>query len=245
VEHPDGLIAIDAGLARGVRVPRAQRRFAPTPAVKAEEEIGPQMRARGLSPGDVRLVVLTHLDWDHVGGVRHFPLAQVLVHRPEREAAATFRGRQRYQTRRWPTGFAPTIYDLDPEPYGPFPAGRAVTADGDVRIVPIPGHSAGQVGVAVERAGAALLFSADHMLRQDWFVEDPAAGRLGIWHRERDRDQPADPTARARGADRAAAGPRRGCAGPPGADGADAAGRGRPGAGGLVKLASYFPIRAR
>ena len=37
---------------------------------------------RGLDPGKVRLVVLTHLDTDHTGGLRHFPRAEVLVHRP-------------------------------------------------------------------------------------------------------------------------------------------------------------------
>jgi N-acyl homoserine lactone hydrolase len=185
VEHPDGHIAIDTGLSARARAPRPrlQRRFVPRPG--AAEEVGSRMRAIGLRPEDVRTVVLTHLDWDHAGGLAHFPAAEILVHRPEWEFAATFLGMQRYEPRLWPVGFAPTLYDLDPEPYGPFPNSRVITADGAMRIVPLPGHSIGQVGVIARMGDVRLLFCADHVLRQDWFLEDYGAGRLlglGIFH---------------------------------------------------------------
>lgn len=185
VEHPDGHIAIDTGLSADVKAPRPalQRRFVPSPT--ETEEIGPRMRAIGLRPEDVRQVVLTHLDWDHAGGLAHFPNAEVLVHRPEWDYSRTVFGRQRYEPALWPTDFAPTIYDLGREPYGPFAESKTVTADGTVRIVPLPGHTVGQVGVIVGIGDFRLLFCADHVLRQDWFVEDYAAGRLlglGIWN---------------------------------------------------------------
>jgi N-acyl homoserine lactone hydrolase len=178
IEHADGLIAIDAGMNARTSVPRWQRRVAPVPVTTPEEEIGPQMRARGLDPDDVRRVIVTHLDWDHVGGVEHFPNAEVLVHRPEYEFASTLLGKVRYQPRGWPARFAPTLYDLDPDPYGPFPSSRVIGERGDLRVVPIPGHSVGQVGVVLETGDATLFFVADHILRQEWFVEDYAAGRL-------------------------------------------------------------------
>jgi len=178
VEHPDGHIAIDTGLGAPVRVPRAQRRFVPRPIAGPEDAIAVQMRARGLRCDDVTTVVLTHLDWDHAGGVAAFPNATVLVHRPEYEFAASVMGRMRYQPRSWPTGFAPTLYDLDPQPQGPFPESRTLTADGDVCLVPLAGHSIAQVGAIVRTDGHALLLAADHMLRQDWFVEDYRAGQL-------------------------------------------------------------------
>jgi N-acyl homoserine lactone hydrolase len=179
VEHPEGLIAIDTGLTSRVRVPRVQRMMGiPSPMIEPGEEIDSQMRAKGLRTEDVRRVVLTHLDWDHAGGLEHFPNAEILVHRPEDEYASKMMGKLRYQPRLWPTWFAPTLYDLDPEPYGPFPGSKTLTESGDVRLVPIPGHSIGQVGVIVETDGDPLFFAGDHVLRQDWFVEDYAAGRL-------------------------------------------------------------------
>ena len=178
LEQPDGLVAIDAGMTARVRVRRLQRRFVPSPVIEPHEEIGPQLRARGLRPEDVRRVVVTHLDWDHMGGIAHFPNAEVLVHRPEYAFASSFGGRQRYQPRLWPGDLAPTLYDLRPEPYGPFPASAPLPGSGDARLVPIPGHSIGQVGLIVPTDGGALFFTGDHLLRQDWFLEDYPAGRL-------------------------------------------------------------------
>lgn len=187
LEHPEGPIAIDTGMSGGVHVPRAQRRIVPVPRIEQAHEAGPRLRTLGIDPAGIRRVVLTHLDWDHAGGLAHFPAADVLLHRPEFEFASTLPGRMRYQPRRWPRGFSPRLYDLDAEPYGPFPRSRAITRAGDVRVVPLPGHSAGHVAVAVEDGDATLVFCGDHVLRQDWFLEDHAAGRLlglGIWFRE-------------------------------------------------------------
>ena len=179
IEHPEGPIAIDTGLTARAKRPMGQGVIgAPRPVIQSDEEIKPQMRAMGLAPEDVRQVVLTHLDWDHAGGLGSFPNAEVLVHRPEFEFASKVRGKLRYQPKLWPASFGPTVYDLDPEPVGPFPASKAVTESGDLRLVSIPGHSAGQVGVIVETEGPTLFFAADHVLRQDWFVEDYAAGNL-------------------------------------------------------------------
>lgn len=186
IEHPEGLIAIDTGINPRVRSPRplVQRRFVPEPV--ARRGIGEALRARGLDPAEIARVVLTHLDWDHAGGVGEFQSAEILVHCPEWEFAQTLAGRQRYEPALWPAGFAPEVYDLDPEPYGPFPCSRPLTEDGSVRLIPLPGHSIGQVGVVIRSGDRRLLFCADHVLRQDWFEEDYDAGRLlglGIWNR--------------------------------------------------------------
>ena len=41
------------------------------------------LRSVGLKPGDVTDVVLTHRHWDHVGGVVHFPRAEIHMHAKE------------------------------------------------------------------------------------------------------------------------------------------------------------------
>lgn len=185
IEHPAGPIAIDTGLSARVSSPRPllQRRFVPDPQV--DEEIGPQMRRGPVNPEDVRTVVLTHLDWDHAGGLAHFPGAEVLVQRPEWAFAQKLPGKLRYEPKLWPESFRPAVYDLDRVPYGPFPESKTVAEDPRVVIVPLAGHTVGQVGVVAELGEVRVLFCADHVLRQNWFREDFHANRLlglGIWN---------------------------------------------------------------
>ncbi len=176
LEHPDGLILIDTGMnARAWPAPGPVWRVVPKGTIAAKEEIGPAMRAQGLTPEDVRTVVVTHLDPDHIGGVGHFPGAEVLVHRREHEFAHTRGGRLRQRPQDWPA-FRPALYDLDPEPYGAFPRSKAVRDD--IHVVPLPGHSIGQVGVVVRAGDTRLFFTADHTMSQQWLLEDHAAGRL-------------------------------------------------------------------
>jgi N-acyl homoserine lactone hydrolase len=190
VEHPEGTFAIDTGLGRRVHVPSWQQRCVPS-VVSGPLAMDDAMRQRGLDPAAVSRVILTHLDWDHVGGVNGFTRAEILVHRPEHASATGRLGAMRYQPQLWPADFSPSLYELEPEAYGPFPASLPLTSRGDVRLIPLPGHSTGQVGVIVSTANATFVFAADHVLREDWFVEDYAAGRLlglGIFHPQHARE---------------------------------------------------------
>jgi N-acyl homoserine lactone hydrolase len=196
LEHPEGLIAIDTGLAKEWRMGPVLGRLFPS-VVEIEGEIGPQMRAKGLEPEDVHQVVITHLDPDHVSGAGHFQHAEIWVHRREHEFASTLADKFRQRPRRfWPAGFDPKLYDLDDEAYGAFPKSKALTDSGDVRLVPIGGHTPGQVGAIVRTNGVALFFTADHMLRQDWFLEDYDAGRITMVSRSTSAKLAAETTQR-------------------------------------------------
>lgn len=120
-----------------------------------------QLKAIGLHPRDVRHIVMTHLDFDHAGGLVDFPAAR--VHVMEAEAAramrrATMLDRLRYRrvqwgdTTRWRTYPARTSGRW-------FGFDAVVQLDGlppEILLVPLPGHSAGHAGVAVRaREGRA------------------------------------------------------------------------------------------
>jgi glyoxylase-like metal-dependent hydrolase (beta-lactamase superfamily II) len=191
LEHDEGLIAIDTGAQQAAAGIRGVYR----PAVDALDELGPQLRARGLDPADITTVVLTHLDVDHAGGLRHLPNATVWLHRPEYEFAKTRIGAWRFQPNLWPDGFDPKLYELAPRPYLSFDTSLPITARGDVRIVPLPGHSVGHVGVAVEDGDRRLIVTGDHTLNAAWFAEDLAAGRL-VMQAQFGRHQARDTTRR-------------------------------------------------
>src|SRR5690606_10485124 len=63
-----------------------------------------RVRSLGFSPEDVRHILLTHLDFDHAGGLEDFPKATVHVMQREMDAARSARGfitNRRYRPIQW------------------------------------------------------------------------------------------------------------------------------------------------
>lgn len=179
VEHPEGIIVIDTGETAKASEPgyfpswHPYYRFGVKEWVKPEDEIGPQLHVLGLSPADVRWVIMTHLHTDHAGGISHFPNAEFVVPRDEYRQAAGFMGQLRgFLPQHWPQWFSPRMIDYQPEPHGSFPETVPLTNAGDVHLVPTPGHTVGHQSVILEHDGISIMFAGDtsytelHMLNQ-------------------------------------------------------------------------------
>jgi len=173
IEHPEGVIVVDTGETARVAEPGYFPRWSPffrfavRERVERYEEIGPQLEGFGIRPADVRWVVMTHLHTDHAGGLHHFPGNEILVSRTELEYAAGWRGRLRgYVNRPWPAWFSPTLVDLPPVRFGPFPASLPLTEAGDVTLVPVPGHSPGQLAVLVKDGDHTVFLAGDSSYTQ-------------------------------------------------------------------------------
>jgi glyoxylase-like metal-dependent hydrolase (beta-lactamase superfamily II) len=166
IDHPEGPIVIDTGQGRhlldNAHSLHPYLRGAVRFRIETDEEIGPQLRALGIKPRDVKRVVLTHLHVDHDGGLAHFPDSEILVSRGELHTARGLMGRVRgYLPNRWPTWFNPTALDLTAEPFGPFAASRSLTRAGDVIAVATPGHTADHVSVIVMKEGITYVLAGD------------------------------------------------------------------------------------
>jgi len=166
IEHPEGVIVVDTGqgthLLESATAMHPYVRWEVAFRIEREQEIGPQLRARGIGPRDVRRVVLTHLHCDHDGGLVHFPQTEILVSRGEFQAARGWMGRVRgYLPHRWPSWFDPVPLDLTATPYGPFAASRRLTTAGDVVAVATPGHTRDHVSVVVEDQGTKFFLAGD------------------------------------------------------------------------------------
>jgi len=192
IEHSEGVIVVDTGETAHASEPGYFPRWHPyfrtglREWVVHEEEVGPQLGRLGFSPREVRWVVMTHLHTDHAGGLHHFPDSEILVSRVELKKASGRMGRVRgYLNNRFPDWFDPRGIDFAADPVGPFPESFALTAAGDVRLVPVPGHTAGQLAVIVEdERGSTFLagdssYTEDLMLRGavDGIAPDEAAAR--------------------------------------------------------------------
>jgi N-acyl homoserine lactone hydrolase len=183
IEHPEGVILVDTG----ETAQASQRRYFTGwhPGIRAfrewvepQQEIGPQLERLGIRPADIRWVVMTHLHTDHAGGLHHFPDNDILVTRAELDFGSGLRGRLRgyVANEHWPTWFDPTVLELDPEPFGPFSESLRLTESGDVVLVPVPGHTPGQIAVLVEDGDHTVFLGGDSSYTQELMLRGIADG---------------------------------------------------------------------
>jgi glyoxylase-like metal-dependent hydrolase (beta-lactamase superfamily II) len=164
IEHDEGVIVVDTGETARVHERGYHPRWHPFYrrasrfSVHPDEELGPQLRALGIGPRDVRQVVLTHLHTDHAGGLVHVTGSRTWVARGELERAGGIGGRlQGYLPHRWPKWWEPEPIRFERRPLGPFEETMPITARGDVVIVPTPGHTPHHVSVFVSGDPSFLL----------------------------------------------------------------------------------------
>jgi N-acyl homoserine lactone hydrolase len=166
IDHPEGVIVVDTG--QGTHLLESGKSLHPYIRwevafhIEREQEIGPQLRALGIGPLDVKRVVLTHLHIDHDGGLAHFPQTEIRVARGELRTASGWMGRARgYLPNRWPAWFDPVPLDLAGEPFGPFATSARLTSAGDIIAVATPGHTADHLSVLVVNEGITYFLAGD------------------------------------------------------------------------------------
>jgi glyoxylase-like metal-dependent hydrolase (beta-lactamase superfamily II) len=159
VEAGDQLVLVDTGFGlRDVADPpsRLSRAFLALMRPEFREEMTAvrQIRRLGFDPGDVRHIVLTHLDFDHAGGLDDFPAAAVHMLARERSSAlaqATTLDRMRYRPQQWSTRDNWRVYTSgDGEPWFGFDCVRQLEGvPPEILLVPLIGHTLGHAGIAV------------------------------------------------------------------------------------------------
>jgi glyoxylase-like metal-dependent hydrolase (beta-lactamase superfamily II) len=165
-----GLVLVDTGI--GVEDVRDTRRlgasFGPAMAIDATKKgmpALPQIQALGFRGEDVRHIVLTHIDFDHAGGLPDFPQAKVHVHVKEKDAAlvrASFKGKVRYRPPQLAHGPAWETYDALGEPWKGVPSVRQLEGlPPEILALPMHGHSRGHAAIAVDTGRGWLVHAGD------------------------------------------------------------------------------------
>lgn len=174
IETDAGLVLVDTGFGtQDVRHPhrRLSEFFLKLNNIqlRPEETAVAQVRRLGFDPADVRHIVITHLDFDHAGGLEDFPNAVVHLTSREKEVAdaqagGVFVGRKRYRPEQWDELSQWQLYPFGGgERWFGFDAVRDLRGlPPEILLVPLAGHTWGHAGVAVrEPSGNWLLHAAD------------------------------------------------------------------------------------
>lgn len=172
LELDGSLVLVDTGYGlNDVRDPRSRLspffRTLNRPELRESLTAVRQIEALGLDPRDVRQIILSHLDFDHAGGLDDFPGATVHLLGDEiaaAEAQTTMLDRMRYRPQQWArTRHAWRAHAIrDGEPWYGFDCVRELPGVGaEVLLVPLIGHTLGHAGIAVRRERDWLFYAAD------------------------------------------------------------------------------------
>lgn len=192
INHPlAGWILFDTGYADHFftatqRLPQLLYRAALPVQLPAEQRLLTQLAARGVAPGDISRVLVSHYHGDHVAGLRDFPSARFVASRKDSDALRRL-GPWRAALQGQLPGLLPEDYwarvdyaeDLPsrdlPGWMAPFTRAGDLLGDGSLLLIPLPGHSQGQLGLLIPNAeGGPVLLAADAC----WSLPACREGRL-------------------------------------------------------------------
>jgi glyoxylase-like metal-dependent hydrolase (beta-lactamase superfamily II) len=151
IVDPDGLTLIDTGLARNGK------------------KILNYIASLGYSPQDLKRIVITHADGDHVGGLAALKVASgARVYSSPVEAQAIAGGRMSRELKlrgiyKWLFAAAAPLFKFKPvEVDEPVADGQVLPALGGLRVVATPGHTPGHISLFAPAAG--VLFVGDSLV---------------------------------------------------------------------------------
>jgi N-acyl homoserine lactone hydrolase len=174
VRHPSaGAILVDTGLHPSIASGGAENfggvanRFG-HPALEAGEDVPAQLRERGLDPGEIPIVVMTHMHIDHTSAISEFASSTFVVSETEWNAAAAgprplLNG---YRREHYDYAFDYRTVDFDRagiDSYASFGRTFDLFGDGSIHLAYTPGHSVGHVSVVCRLKQRDFVIGGDAM----------------------------------------------------------------------------------
>ena len=191
IEHRDGLVLFDTGVDPALV---SDPNYISSPIgrfilkkvfrfhIGPEDALDKQLEAINLAATDVKKVVVSHLHFDHIGGISHVPQAELLVSKDEWRRLNAPNPEQDWMLREhielpganWqPIEFVPTSDPL----LAPFGVCYDCMGDGSMILLPTPGHTPGSMSMLVQCSGLPpLLFVGDLTYELDPLHSDQVPG---------------------------------------------------------------------
>ncbi len=171
IEHRDGLVLFDAGLDPAIAsdptyISNAIGRFFRDRLFRLnigpDDTLAKNLGRLGYAAAEVRTVVVSHLHFDHIGGIGEVPQAELLVSSdewrllssPHPERDFILREHIELPGAQWrQIDFTPTDESL----LAPFGSAHDVRGDGSMVLLPTPGHTPGSLSMLVRSGGGPPL----------------------------------------------------------------------------------------
>ncbi len=144
----------------------------------------PFLASFGLTPDDIRHVIVSHFHADHVSGLAQFPHARFIAcdHAWNRIRHRSAIGNLRHGVfpELIPADFGNRLIGLSSLPHtgpsGGLPGGADLFGDGSIIAIDLPGHADGHFGILFPAADQPLLYAVDAQWLRAALIEDRAPG---------------------------------------------------------------------
>lgn len=167
-----GWVLVDTGYGgrfEAATGPFPQRFYRWATPTKSGGTTGAALQQAGIAPAEIRHVVVTHFHADHVGGLAEFPHATIHHHAGALAPLQALPGwrqvRAAFLASLVPAWLPARANAIAADAFGPAAdlpfRVHDLFGDGSIRLVDLPGHAPGQVGVAFRSARGAELYAAD------------------------------------------------------------------------------------
>ena len=191
IEHRDGLVLFDTGLDPAIAsdpdyIDSALGRFLLGRIFRLhigpEDGLSRRLESMGFDAADVHTAVISHLHFDHIGGIADIPQAELLVSEaewqqlsgPHPEHDWILREHIELPGAKWtPVRHAP----IDDPLVEIFGGGHDVMGDGSMILLPTPGHTVGSQSMLVRSEGMPpTLLVGDLTYELDLLMADQVPG---------------------------------------------------------------------
>ena len=190
IRHPSaGLVLVDTGLHPSAAADPTEslgRLMGKYFDLGKGMDVPSQLRARGIDPDRIRVVVMTHMHLDHASAISEFPNSIFVLSQAEWAAATEprFPQMQGYEPAQYDHAFDYRTIDFDRSQaivsYGPVARTFDLFGDGSIRIAFTPGHSLGHQSVICRLAQRDFVIAGDAVfnwrqmegLAEQWRVPD-------------------------------------------------------------------------
>ena len=182
IEHNEGLILFDTGMDRAVATdpdywPDKVTKFFMNRIFRfhqtEEDTLTNQMKLAGYDVNDVKIAVISHLHFDHIGGIREIPNAELYVSQeawdhmlgPHTEREGVLRRDIDIPSVKWNK----VSFDHRDSDLPSFESSFDLMNDGSIILVPTPGHLPGSISALIRRDEASpILLIGDLAYNPDY-----------------------------------------------------------------------------
>lgn len=150
---------------------------------EAEWSVIPRIEQLGFRASEIHHILMTHLHWDHTGGMKELGHARFHISRTEWEFALNLKPLEAVRNGYEPGDFRAMRNRVelvdDPAPLGDDAQGIDIFGDGSVCAVGLPGHTAGHVGYRLSFGdGRRVFYVGDAAFCVEQILDRRGLGRV-------------------------------------------------------------------